>query len=104
MNITIPEGTKRIVLISNIKNPPSFSFEVGDLVIELNRAVHHESLMKALKDAPINKFLVVRHNKNGHFFPDNFVEKSSTWDNIVLTSNNFGFSKEDWFKRYFIKT
>lgn len=104
MNIQIPTGTKRIVLISNIENPPAFAFEVGDLVIEINRAKHHDSLMNALKDAPINKFLFIRHNKKGHFFPENFVEKSSTWDCIVMSSERFGFPQEDWFKYYFNST
>lgn len=104
MNIYIPEDTKRIILISNTVNHPDFSFKEGDLVVEMNRAVHHDEITAVLSYTPVNKFLFIRHNKDGHFFPENFIEKSSTWDNIVLSSSRFGFCKEKWFKQYFNAT
>lgn len=104
MNIAIPKGTKRIVLVSNIEQPPAFTFEEGDLIVEMNRAVHHKMLLEVLGDAPLHKFLFVRHSKEGHFFPSDFNKKSRTWDNIILGSERFGFSTEDWFVDYFKAT
>lgn len=80
MNITIPNRTKRVILISNIASPPPFAFEDGDLIIELNRAVHHESLRKVIEGHPIDNFLFVRHNNTSHFLPENFIKESITWD------------------------
>ena len=104
MNIPIPEGTKRIVLISNIEEPPSFTFEPTDLIIECNVARHHSALLELFKDKQVNNFLVVRHNKNGHYLPADFNKLSKTWSFIYFTSDLFGFSTEDWFKNYFCKT
>lgn len=60
--------------------------------------------MRVISNSPLKCFLYVRHSKKCHFFPDNFIEKSIEWDDICLGSPDFGFSKEDWFKRYFRKT
>lgn len=100
MNISLPARTKRVILLSNIANPPAFQFADGDLVVELNRAVHHEALRKVIAGHPIDNFLVVRHNKDKHFLPENFAEISTSWDTIVLSSNRYGFNQEAWFRKY----
>lgn len=104
MNIPLPENTKRIVLVSNIANPPAFTFADTDLIIECNHARHHSQLMELFKDGKVNNFLVIRHNKNGHFLPKDFDKVSHTWAFIYLTSDRFGFSQEKWFKSYFNST
>lgn len=104
MNLQIPQYTKRVVLVSNVSQPPPFTFEQGDLIVEMNRAVHHTTLLNVLENAPVNKFLFIRHNKDGHFFPENFCEKSNTWDCVVMSSERFGFSSEKWFEKYYNTT
>lgn len=104
MNFPIPQNTKRVILVSNVQSQPNFTFRDGDLLVECNRAIHHNSLLLALSSAPINKFLFVRHNQNGHFLPNNFEKLSNTWDFVYLSSERFSFSSEDWFKEYTRKT
>lgn len=104
MNIAIPEGTKRIVLISNIKNPPAFTFASSDLIVEMNQAVHHQALLDLFNKDQANLFLVVRHNKQEHFFPKDFTKNSRTWSQVYMTSDLFGFNTEDWFEEYFYRT
>lgn len=102
MQFTIPQGIQRVVLVSNITNmPQKFDFHYGDLIVEFNKAVHHS---KIPVDYSILKFLFVRHNREKHFFPDNFEKISTTWDNIILTSPLCGLSTEKWFKDYYKAT
>lgn len=102
MYFDIPNGTQRVVLVSNVMQPPPFQFHDGDLVIEFNRAVHHPKIqhLKQANPQGITDYLFVRHNKSEHFLPSNFDKCSTTWDNIILTSPRFGLSTESWFRAY----
>lgn len=102
MYFDIPNGTKRVVLISNIAQPPPFEFHDGDLVIEFNRARHHSKIQQLKQANPlgISDYLFVRHNKTEHFLPANFHLLSTTWDNVILTSPRHGLATESWFRDY----
>lgn len=105
MYYEIPSNVKRVVLIANVQTPPRFDFRDGDLIIEMNKAVHHGSVMRIKQQAPnVLDFLFVRHTKGEHFLPDNFSRLTTTWDSILLTSPRYGFSTETWFKDYHTKT
>lgn len=96
--LEIPENIKRVVIVANVLFPPRFQFRQDDWIIECNRAIHH-SKIKAL-DNHIANSLVVRHNREQHFFPANFLNDSISWDSIYLTGQHCGFSRQPWFADY----